>query len=73
MSNTKRAMAMAIAEIRALRMENQILRAKVDTMELLGAFLHADPPRRGGGLMSEDAAQLLQRELDNMPDAKVSA
>lgn len=64
----KRAMAMAIDQLNDLRRHNEILRAKVDTMELLAGFLHAQQPCLSQG-MTEDAAWLLQRELDAMEKA----
>jgi hypothetical protein len=52
-------------EIISLRRENEILRAKVDTMELLAGFLHAQLPVRNIG-MTEDVAWKLQKEIDKI-------
>lgn len=69
MIEMKRAMGMAVEQIRRLRHENEVLRAKVETMELLAGFLHAQMPSLRGGGMEEDAAWLLQRELEKMEKA----
>jgi hypothetical protein len=66
MTDEERAMRMAIDQLRELRRENEVLRARVETMDLLGAFVLAIPPQRGLQGMGEDAAWLLQRELDRM-------
>lgn len=71
MIETKRAMGMAIDQIRRLRQHNEVLQAKVDTMELLAGFLHAQVPSLRGG-MEEDAAWLLQRELEKIEKAESS-
>ena len=52
-------------ETLSLRRENEILRAKVDTMELLAGFLHAQLPVRNIG-MTQDVAWMLQKEIDKL-------
>jgi hypothetical protein len=66
MTDQERAMRMAIDQLRELRHANEVLRARVETMDLLGAFVLAIPPQQRGQGMGEDAAWLLQRELDRM-------
>ena len=56
----------AASEIAMLRRSNEILAARVETMDLLGAFLRAQMPHGGGGVMSPDVVwsinQFLARE-----------
>lgn len=66
MTDRERAMRLAVDQLRELRHANEILRARVETMDLLGCFVLAQPPQRGSQGMGEDAAWLLQRELDVM-------
>ncbi len=70
MTDQERAMRMAIDQLREIRHANEILRARVETMDLLGVFVLATPPQRGSQGMGEDAAWLLQRELDQMEKQK---
>lgn len=53
------------AEIRQLRHENEILRAKVETMDLMAAMLFARPATGNGGTVSLDVVV----ELENRSDA----
>lgn len=55
----------AAHEIRQLRRTNEVLQAKVDTMDTLAAFLFATPPSRGVG-MSEDIAWQLDRLVEKL-------
>jgi hypothetical protein len=57
-------MQLAIEQLRELRRANDLLSVRVDTMLMMREFLFADPPRQGGMISGEDAAWLLQRELD---------
>lgn len=52
-------------EIVSLRRRNEILSAKVETMELLAGFLHAQVTSRAVG-MAEDVAWKLQKEIDKL-------
>jgi len=45
-----------------LRRENEILRAKVEVMDLFACVLHTTPARHSQG-MSEDVAWALERKL----------
>jgi len=71
MSTDRDLLQQAAAEIRRLRRENEVLGAKVDTMELLGEFVRAHPYLRGSIGMGEDIAWLLDRRIEEM--AKVEA
>jgi hypothetical protein len=66
MTDQERAMRMAIDQLRELRRANEILAARVDTMDLMATFVLARPPERRAQGMGEDAAWLLERELDRM-------
>jgi hypothetical protein len=70
MTDQERAMLLAIDQLREARRRNEILTARVDTMELMSHFLFAMPPRGGSVGAGEDAAWLLQRELDKMKEAQ---
>lgn len=50
-------------EILSLRRENEILRAKVEVINLFETTLHTSPARRDVGA-GEDVAWLLRRELE---------
>lgn len=52
---TKQVLAQAASKVRELRGRNQVLQAKVDTMDLLAAFLFAKPIEQSGGA-EEDIA-----------------
>jgi len=52
-------------EILSLRRENEILRAKVETMELFACVLHTKPASNGQG-MSPDVAWALQKKIDEI-------
>lgn len=69
MTEQERAMRMAIDTIRDLRRENEILQAQVDVMELFGLAMRTSPAYRTQG-MGEDAAWLLQQELEKMERAQ---
>lgn len=58
----------AEGEIRDLRRQNEVLAAKVNTMELLGALLFASP-ERPGGLLGEDVAWQLHRAAEEFDKA----
>jgi hypothetical protein len=59
------ALLIAKFEIESLRRRNEILDAKVQTMELCGALLRAQVPH-GGGLVGIDVIWQLQKELDKL-------
>lgn len=65
----KRAMGLAVDTIQSLRRENQLLGAQVEVVNLFRAIIM---PRTSQG-MSEDAAWLLQRELDRINAAEQAA
>lgn len=66
MSELERALHLAIDQLQSLRVENRVLAARVETMELMAGFLFAKPPERTGGAMAEDAVWLLHKELDKL-------
>lgn len=70
MTEADRAMHLAIDQLRSLRTENAILRAKVETLDLLAMFLFARTPEASGHGMSEDAVWLLQKVLDKREEGK---
>lgn len=55
-------------EIRLLRRVNEVLEAKVQTMELFATVLHTRPAERGGG-MAEDIAWKLGRAAEALEAA----
>lgn len=55
-------------EILNLRRENEILRAKVEVMELFACVLHTQPARASQG-MAPDVAWALQKEIDKIEAA----
>lgn len=70
MTDQERAMHLAIDQLRELRRSNEVLNARVETMEMMHNFLFAAPARGAGIGMGEDAAWLLQRELDRIKDTQ---
>lgn len=68
-SEAEHAMEHAIDEINTLRRQNEVLRAKVETMDLFGAMLFSRPPESRNG-MAEDVAWKLRRALDNLKAVK---
>lgn len=56
-------------EIEQLRRENEILRAKVEIMDLFGSALHVQVPSRVYGT-APDVAWALQRKVDEMKDCE---
>ena len=59
----KRLLADAAAEIEHMRRSNEILSAKVETMELFAMVLHSVPPSRGYGHASVDIVGCLQSRI----------
>jgi hypothetical protein len=57
----------AIHEIRSLRRQNEILRAKVEVIEIFGRATAA--VGNGGGCLSHDVAYELEQEADKMSTA----
>ena len=57
----------AAEEIRILRRQNEVLRAKVDTMDLMATFLMTRPHLPGQG-MAEDVAWLLDKKAQELRD-----
>lgn len=62
-------LAQASAEIKTLRRANEILQAKVDTMDLLAAMVFSVPPQQRSVGMGEDVAWRLDQEIAKL-DAK---
>lgn len=58
-------------EILALRRDNEILRAKVEVMDLFALVLNTTPNYRSQG-MSEDVAWKLQKEIDSINTKEAS-
>jgi len=56
---------MAVEEIHQLRRRCEVLQAKVDTMDLFALTLNTQP-NFGNNCCSEDAAWLLNKELDKV-------
>lgn len=65
MDEQERVMRMAVETIQSLRRRNEILEAKVDVMNLFAVTLHSSPAYPTEG-MGEDAAWLLQKQLDKI-------
>ena len=61
----------AINEIQGLRRTNEILQAKVDTMDLMALFLRTEPRYPSQG-MTQDIAWILEREIDRINQARVN-
>lgn len=68
----KHLLLQAAAEIRQLRRVNEILQAKVDTMDLFAMVLVTQPTRQSIG-MGEDIAWKLEREHENFTEKKEDA
>lgn len=62
-------LAQAAAEIRGLRRANEVLQAKVDTMDLMAAMVFSTPPGRPSVGKGEDIAWKLDQEIAKI-DAK---
>lgn len=71
MKESERAMRAALEEIRSLRRRNEILEAKVEVMNLFAVTLHSSPAYPSQG-MGEDAAWLLQKEIDRLEEEKAA-
>lgn len=71
-SEAENAMLAAIEEINSLRRQNEVLRAKVDTMNLFDAMLFARPAEVTNGA-AEDVAWELRRAINNMNATKEPA
>jgi hypothetical protein len=65
MTPLKDALLSAKFEIESLRRRNEVLNAKVETMELCKALLLAQV-QHGGGLIGIDVVWQLQKELDKL-------
>jgi hypothetical protein len=59
----------ARAEILTLRRSNEILRAKVEMIDLFACVLHTEPARRSEG-MAPDVAWALQKKIDELAEKK---
>ena len=59
---TKQCLAQAMYKVRDLRRQNEILGAKVQTMDTLAAFLFAQPPNHSMGA-EEDIAWRIEKLL----------
>lgn len=70
----KNVMLQAAGQMRALRRENEILRAKVETFHLCASMALARPQDHGGLMgAEEDFAWRLEREAELMTEAKPAA
>lgn len=56
----------AKSEIDMLRRENEVLRARVDTMDIMATLLHSVPMHRGSGLASPDIDYEMQKEIGRL-------
>jgi hypothetical protein len=65
MADIKNLLLQAQHEIIDLRRRNEVLQAKVDTMDLFALVLNTSPAHGSVG-MAEDVAWALQREIDNI-------
>lgn len=70
MTDIEHLLRQAAEEINSLRRHNELLAARVETVELLASFLHARPPEQRGVAMGEDVAWKMLREADAMKQAK---
>ena len=61
----KELLANARQEILTLRRENEILRAKVEVMDLFACVLHTTPASRNQGA-APDVAWALQKKIDEL-------
>lgn len=59
----------AAVELRQLRKERDLLAARVETLDLLAAFLFAKPPQQSGVGMGEDVAWAIDRELERLKES----
>lgn len=59
----------AMEEIRRLRHDNEILRAKVEVMDLFALVLNTTPNRQRVG-EGEDVAWFLQKEIQELENAE---
>lgn len=65
MSDLKHLLQDARGEILQIRRENEILRAKVEMIELFACLLHTQPARSSQG-MAPDVAWAIQKKLDEL-------
>lgn len=54
----------AAAEIKTLRSQNQLMRARLDMFDCMMTVLHTEPARRGDGLMSPDIVWQIEKHLE---------
>ena len=66
MTDTEHLLRQGAEEIQSLRRQNEILAAKVETVELLATFLHARPAEHRGIGMSEDVAWKMLRQANEI-------
>ena len=55
-------------EIRTLRAQNEVLRAKADTFDMCTAMLFSQPPPQSGGVMTPDVVWEIGRTLQKFKD-----
>jgi len=60
----------ARAEILTLRRSNEILRAKVEMIDLFACVLHTEPARRRSEGIAPDVAWALQKKIDELAEKK---
>lgn len=66
--DTKELLSRAQNEIAGLRRENEILRAKVEMIDLFACVLHTQAAQHGGGAMHPDILYELQKKLAEMSE-----
>lgn len=70
MTEEQRLLMQASEEIRGLRRENEILRAKVGVMEFFQVVLHTSPAYPSQG-MGEDVVWKMQKRLDEIAEEQL--
>jgi len=68
---SKELMLEGAAEIERLRRQNEVLHAKVGTMELCAAFLYGKPGSEVSHGMAEDIAWKLRKQAENIEPAQL--
>lgn len=71
MTDLEHSMRMAVAEIESLRRRNEVLQAKIDTVDSLLLLFHTKPAYPSGG-MGTDPVWLLREELKKFDELEIS-
>lgn len=61
--NEKELLERALAEIKGLRRQNEIMRARLDMFDNVMSALHGSPAREQNGLMHPDIAYEIEKHL----------